>query len=198
MADEPVWALVSLVVGFGLSEVKTWASDRRRHAEENAAAVTTWRLGQVRDTRLALRNTLAGLEAVALGDVAAARRFQRRTEGLSANIALVGDVNAVRAYRELIIELRGLVGRDRGPDYILQSTRVSGDAESALDRQEERLLKGELPHLLTVADDPDLFNLEGLVARVDPPILTASVAAREARFAIDLRNAIERLFRGRP
>lgn len=115
----------------------------------------------------------------------------RRREALTCDISVVGDVDAVRAYLDLVVELRQLVGRDRGPGYMARSALVNAGFEAALDRHQARLMAGRPPILLSADQYPDLWDVEGLARRIDL-VTTTTMTARGARMAIDARAWLER------
>src|SRR5437773_4268277 len=113
--------MLGIVVGATLSELRVWLQERRAGARANEAAVARWRREALRDTRRALRRHLAAFEAIVLGDVDTADRHELAAENLDSNIALVGDASAVRAYHDIIVELRQRFGKGLPPGYAVRS-----------------------------------------------------------------------------
>lgn len=196
-ATAAVAGLLGLLMGGAIGEWRaTRAEDRvsRRARDSTVIAGTQARL---RDTRLTITNQLAALEAVSLGDVKEAKRRSLAVDGLDSDICLAGNAGAVLAYRDLVIELRSRFGRGLPPQYAARSAVVLADVISALDEQEERLLRGEQIHRLNREEVPQLFDTSSLVADLRLPRRLPSPAAVQARTVIDVLAWIERRRFGR-
>ena len=177
--------LAGILIGAALSEVRVWLAERRATRRATEAAIVSWQLDRLRNTRMALRRQLAQLEAVALGDLETGHRHALAIEALDFNIALVGDDKAIRAWQDVIFELRDRFGRGLPPDYVLRSARATDSVFSALDEQEERLLSGRPLTKVDPAAAPDLFAPESLLARANLPWRLPSWSAVLGRWLMD-------------
>jgi hypothetical protein len=192
-----VVGMVGLILGAVLSELRSWLAERRAGSRATEAAVAAWRRDSLRDTRDALRRNLAALEAIVLGDEETAKRHELLAEGLDSNIALVGDVVAIRAYQAIVTELRRRFGKGLPPAYAVRSAKAMNLIYSALDEQEERLLRGKPLARVDPSLAPDLFAPESLAARIDVPWRLPSLWALQARYWLKVLGWLDRRVRRR-
>jgi hypothetical protein len=129
---------------------------------------------------------LDGLLALAVGDIETVNRAQATWRAQErGSLRLVGDDDAVRAYRELLIEFQGKLGQTvRAADRV-RYVEVMGKVEDALDEQERRVWRGEELRRLSPAAVAEMANIWGTASRMlafdQPP----SVPARLVRWVID-------------
>lgn len=184
--------IVGAVLNSVLSERRAVAGETRASSRATEAALSGWRRETLRDTRIGLRRQIAALEAVALGDLETAHRHELAIEELDMNIALVGDIDAIRGYHELVAELRQRMGRGLPAEYAVHAATVLNALAMGLDEQEERLLRGEPLIRVDPAVAPELFAPEAIAERLDLPTRLPSIAAAEARVAMDVISRLRR------
>jgi hypothetical protein len=181
-----------IVIGSYLTERQTDRSEERAERRARQAAAAAWQQARIRDTRLGLRRQLAQIEASALGHLEDAARHALAIEDLDIDITLVGDLDAVRAYRALVVELRGRFGKGLPPGYPARAAKALGGVLGALDAQEERLLRGDPVIRIRPVDAPEFFSPESLAERLDLPWQLPTFSAILGRAGVDLLLWMER------
>lgn len=180
------FALLGIVFGALISEIRTTRAEGRAERKQRQGAIAGRQLVRLRDTRIAVRRQIAELEAVALGDIDEARRHSRAIEDLDNDLTLVGDADAVRAFRDLVVELRTRFGKGLPPSYTMRMAKVLQAVMLALDEQDDRILNGKPIARVTREQVPELFAPETIAAQLRLPFRFPSFPAMLARTAVDL------------
>jgi hypothetical protein len=191
--DVPVEAVIAasatifgILIGALVSELRTNLAERRAGRRARETARTARYQARLRETRVAIRHQIAQLEAIALGNLVDAERHDRAMEDLDSDITFVGDPVALRAWRDLVVELRGRMGKGLPPAYTVRMAFVLSQVMIALDEQEERLIAGEPIRRVTADEVPELFAPETMAAQLRLPWRLPSFSAVLARLGIDL------------
>ncbi len=182
-------ALGGVIVGSILTAVlEEWRSrNSERRASKRAIGdrVTAWHLDRLGQTRRQLDGTVTELEAMASGDLQEFRRGRSMSrDNPDGNIALVGDVALIREIHDLFVFLNKHAGMGLEPDDQIRRIDLMGRIATTLDAQEQRVLRGQPPLLVTRDMAPELFDANRIADRMDSYAIPASLPARLAMWLL--------------
>lgn len=177
-----------------IAEWRARQAEARAERKEEKASVRARRLEAIRQTRLRTRDTVDRLKRAA---VSGGEFGKNRPAFEHANDTLIGDAEAIREYRELLIELQNAFGQGISNAQSVRASRVVSQVATALHAQEERVRADLEPKSVPTDVAAELFDLDAFSSRllsIDSP---PSMAGRTNRGLVDLLRAWQRWRRRR-
>lgn len=172
-----------------IAEWRTRQAEARAERKEEKSSIRTRRLEAIRQTGLRARDTVDRLKrtTVSGGDFG-----NNRPAFEHANDTLIGNAEAIREYRELLVELQNAFGKGISNAQSVRANRVVAKVTAALQAQEERVRTGLEPMSVPTDVAAELFDLDAFSSRllsIDSP---PTIAARMSRGLVDLLRTWER------
>jgi hypothetical protein len=90
----------------------------------------------------------------------------------------------MREVHDLLVFLNKQAGKGLEPEHLVRRVEIMGRVATALDEQEQRVLRGETPLKLSERDAPELFDAQRIASRMDLFARPANIAVRLAMWIL--------------
>jgi hypothetical protein len=175
-------AVVAAVLTALLGEWRVRKAEVRAHDRAHDAEANARNLEAIRQTRLRAEDTVERLKGAAISGV-----YNRRSLGMfdGGDDQLIGDAEAARAYRELLVELQRHLGRGLTTDLSRRASRTLSQVGTALRNQEDRVRRGEGVTMVPSNVADELFDMDAFGDRLLSIDAPPSFGGRIRRGAVD-------------
>jgi hypothetical protein len=172
-----------------IAEWRTRKAETRAERKEEKASDRVRRLEAIRQTRLRTRDTVDRLKRSAVSGGAFGKD---RPIFEQADDTLIGDAEAIREYREILVELQNAFGKGMTNAQSLRANRVVAKVSATLQAQEERVRADLEPRLVPTDVAAELFDSDTFSSRLLSLDSPPSMAGRTNRGLVDLIRAWQR------
>jgi hypothetical protein len=187
-------AIAGAILTALLGEWRARSDDRRRRDDQAAQRMAALWRERIQQAREVLVAQLQWLQARAIGEAGDLKELERLLPPWRiGHIDLLGDADLIREYQSVLVDINPLVGTGLEPAELKRIVYLQVRVLNALNRQEERVVRGDPP--LQLSDDvvAELFDPEtGLASRLEPPAISPTIAGRMAAAYLNLSARLGR------
>jgi hypothetical protein len=182
--------VVGVVLTAVIGEWRARSESLRRRDDEAAERLRTLNRERIQQARQVLVSRLEWLGARAVGDADKLLAIDGSIPPWSIGfIDLLGDEQLIREYGAILVTFESRIGSGLTSEEVKRLTMLEVDVIRSLNRQEERIVKGEPLIELSEAAIARLFDSEtGLTANLHAPSIPPTLIGRLAAFALRWRD----------